>query len=175
MGAYNRQIVYRSNALAGWPYGRAFTYREVVDTGRGARGAIAGGALAAGAGALMAGMSNGWTRRLLDRVLPKPGEGPSERTRTNGTFRIAVEAETTGGVRYSTTIGAKHDPGYDGTAIMLGEAALVLAADTDLGPAGVVTPMVALGTRLPQCLVDQGFTVTTQTRDASAPSDADRS
>lgn len=162
MGAYNGQIVHRSNALAGWPYGREFTYREVVDTGRGPAGAVSAGALTVGLGALMAGMGNKVTRSLLDRVLPAPGQGPSDRQRQSGRFRVEVRADTTSGARYATTVAARHDPGYDGTAVMLGESALALAAGDDLGDAGVVTPMVALGSCLPQRLRDRGFTVASE-------------
>ncbi|MDN5764057.1 MAG: saccharopine dehydrogenase NADP-binding domain-containing protein [Microlunatus sp.] len=162
MGSYNRQIVHRSNAIAGWPYGREFGYGEVVATGRGPRGAVIAAGIAVGTGALMAGMSFGPTRNLLDRVLPKPGQGPNDRTRSNGTFTVAVDADTVSGARYRTTIAADHDPGYDATAVMLGESAIALASETDLGAAGVVTPMVALGSSLPQRLRDRGFTVVTE-------------
>ncbi len=162
MGGYNGQIVHRSNALADWPYGREFTYSEVVDTGRGPVGAVTAGAITVGLGALMAGMANKTTRSLLDRVLPAPGQGPDERRRQAGRFRIEVRADTVSGARYRTTVAADHDPGYDGTAVMLGESALALAQGEDLGAAGVVTPMVALGGCLPQRLRDQGFTVATE-------------
>jgi short subunit dehydrogenase-like uncharacterized protein len=102
------------------------------------------------------------TRSLLDRVLPKPGEGPDERRRSRGAFRVEVHAETTGGARYRTTIGADHDPGYDGTAVMFGESALSLVSGSELGPPGAGTPMVALGATLPQRLRDHDFTVSTE-------------
>ena len=165
MGGYNGQIVHRSNALADWPYGREFTYREVVDTGRGPVGAVTAGAITVGLGALMAGMANTTTRSLLDRVLPAPGQGPDERRRKSGRFRVEVRADTVSGARYRTTIAADHDPGYDGTAVMLGESALALAQGSELGRAGVVTPMVALGSCLPQRLRDRGFTVATERLD----------
>lgn len=164
MGAYNGQIVHRSNALSGWPYGRELTYREVVDTGRGPRGAVTAAGIVIGAGALMRGMSIPPIRSLLDRVLPKPGEGPDDRQRSRGAFRVEVRAETTSGALYSTAVGAELDPGYDGTAVMLGESALSLACDSGLGPPGVDTPMVALAATLPQRLRDQGFTVFTERR-----------
>jgi short subunit dehydrogenase-like uncharacterized protein len=166
MGAYNGQIVHRSNALSGWPYGRELTYREVVDTGRGPKGAAAAAGIVVGIGALVGAMSISATRSLLDRVLPKPGQGPDDRQRGRGTFRVEVRAQTTGGARYATTIGADLDPGYDGTAVMLGESAISLAADDELGPPGVTTPMVALGTTLPQRLRDRGFTVATERLDS---------
>jgi short subunit dehydrogenase-like uncharacterized protein len=162
MGAYNRQIVYRSNFLGDWSYGRELGYREVVETGRGLRGAVAASALVVGMAALMGGMTFAPARFLLDRLLPKPGEGPDERRRHNGSFRIAVDAETARGARFRTTVGADLDPGYDGTAVMLGQSALSLAAGSDVGPAGVVTPMVALGSCLPERLRDHGFTITTE-------------
>jgi len=162
MGAYNGQIVHRSNALSHWAYGRELTYREVVDTGGGPRGAVTAAGIVVGAGALMRGMSIPVTRSLLDRVLPKPGQGPDERQRSRGAFRIEVRAETASGARYCTTVGADLDPGYDGTAVMLGESALSLAGDSGLGPPGVDTPMVALGATLPQRLRDHDFTVSTE-------------
>ena len=162
MGAYNGQIVHRSNALAGWPYGRELSYREVVDTGRGPKGAVTAAGIVAGIGALMGAMSISPTRSLLDRLLPKPGQGPDERQRRRGAFRVEVHAETTSGARYGTTIGADLDPGYDGTAVMLGESALSLVGDSELGPPGADTPMVALGATLPQRLRDRGFTVATE-------------
>lgn len=161
MGPYNRQIVQRSNALTDWSYGRGFSYREVVDTGRGPRGAAAATAVALGTGGLMAGLALPPTRWLLDKVLPEPGEGPTAEQRARGRFRVAVEGVTADGRRYRTVVGAKHDPGYDGTAVMLGESGLALAAADRLGPAGVVTPMVALGDVLPDRLRTQGFEVST--------------
>jgi short subunit dehydrogenase-like uncharacterized protein len=161
MGGYNGQIVHRSNSLTGWPYGRELSYREVIDTGRGPRGAVVAAGIVVGAGALMRGMSIPATRALLDRVLPKPGEGPDDRRRSRGAFRIEVHADTTGGARYRTTIGADLDPGYDGTAVMLGESALALASEVGLGAPGAVTPMVALGSSLPPRLRDRGFMIAT--------------
>ena len=52
------------------------------------------------------------TRALLDRVLPKPGEGPGDDTQATGRFRMEVTAEATNGRRYRTTVG----PTTPGTA-----------------------------------------------------------
>ena len=123
---------------------------------------MAAAGIVVGAGALMRGMSIPATRALLDRVLPKPGQGPDDRQRSRGAFRVEVHAETTGGARYRTTIGADLDPGYDGTAVMLGESALSLAGESGLGPPGADTPMVALGATLPQRLRDHDFMVSTE-------------
>jgi short subunit dehydrogenase-like uncharacterized protein len=161
MGAFNRQIVQRSNALAGGAYGAGFRYREVVDGGHGPRGAARAALVAGGSAALAAGMWFAPTRSLLDKVLPEPGAGPSERTLQRGRFRVEVVANTTSGARYRTAVGADKDPGYYGTAVMLGESGLALVLDRLPEAAGVLTPMVALGEALAVRLRRQDFVVET--------------
>ena len=162
MGPFNRQVVLRSDSLAGGAYGPEFSYREVVDTGRGPLGAVAAAALAGGTSALMAGLWFAPSRALLDRVLPAPGTGPSERTLQGGRFALEIEAGTTSGARYRTTVSAPLDPGYRGTAVMLGEAGLSLALDELTGPSGVLTPMVALGSSLAARLRRHDFVLETE-------------
>jgi short subunit dehydrogenase-like uncharacterized protein len=162
MASFNTRIVRRSNALTGWRYGRGFRYREVMGVGRSPAAPLLAGAVAAGVGGLLAGMALPPTRFVLDRVLPKPGQGPSEKARENGYFRIRVTASTTSGARYRTTVAAKGDPGYAATAVMLGEAGLALALD-DLPPAaGVLTPATGIGLPLVDRLRAAGFTMTTE-------------
>lgn len=162
LGGFNRQIVLRSNALAGWPYGPDFGYREVLDTGSGPVAAITAAGIWAGFGLLVGGMALAPTRRVLDAVLPDPGEGPKAATLDRGRFTVEVDAITETGARYRTHISAGLDPGYRGTAVMLGEAALSLATDPDLPDrAGVLTPMIALGEALAIRLRDRGFLVVT--------------
>ncbi|MCW2805406.1 MAG: hypothetical protein QOF52_1527 [Propionibacteriaceae bacterium] len=166
MGGFNRQIVLRSNDISGGSYGAAFRYREVVDAGPGPRGALTAAAIAAATTGVMAGMYLAPTRRLLDAVLPDPGEGPSERTRRRGRFLVEVVADTSTGARYRTRIGAQRDPGYGATAVMLGESALSLANDANVaGRAGVLTPMSALGEALAVRLRANQFTVSVSTAD----------
>lgn len=97
MGPFNTRIVRRSNALTGWSYGRSFRYRETMPAGKGPVGALTAGAMGAGQGALMAGMALAPTRRLLDRVLPKPGTGPSAEARRKGHFRSDIYTTTSWG------------------------------------------------------------------------------
>src|SRR5699024_5293558 len=101
----------------------------------------------AGMGVLVAGLSFGPTRWLLDRVLPAPGAGPSRRTRERGHFCIDTFAATESGRRYRARFAAAGDPGYAATAVMLGEAALALASDGERLPvrAGVLTPATGIG------------------------------
>jgi short subunit dehydrogenase-like uncharacterized protein len=162
MASYNTRIVRRSNALTDWSYGREFRYDEVMDTGRGPRGAVMAGLTTAGLAGLFTGMSFGPTRSLLDKVLPEPGEGPSEESMAKGRFVMEIVTTTTTGAQFRTTVAADYDPGYSGTAVMLGQSGLSLALD-DLGDrAGVLTPSTALGQHLVRRLEDFGFTFTTR-------------
>ncbi|MCD2197154.1 saccharopine dehydrogenase NADP-binding domain-containing protein [Actinomycetospora endophytica] len=147
MASYNTRIVRRSNAIAGYAYGKGLRYGEVMATGSGPAGALTAGAVAAGLGALLAGFATPGARQLLDRVLPKPGEGPSEQTQAKGWFRHDLDATTTTGARYTGRISASGDPGYAATAVMLGESVLCLALDGDRLPdrAGSLTPATAMG------------------------------
>lgn len=159
MGSYNEPLVRRSNALQDWAYGRGFRYREVQDTGRKPQSAIVAGALAVAVPALVAGLAAKPTRLVLDRLLPKPGDGPSEKSRAAGRFAMQIHATTTDQRRVVTTVGAPYDPGYDGTAVMIGQAALALAFDTDRLPdaAGVLTPATGIGQPLVDRLQRNGF------------------
>lgn len=161
MGRFNSAVVRRSNALLDGAYGADFRYQEVHDTGRGFRGALRGATTLAALGVVSTGLAHGPTRAVLDRVLPAPGEGPSERTLREGRFRFEVEAATERGAVYRTTVAADADPGYGGTAIMLGQAALALAAGEGTGRTGVLTPATALGDALVDRLRAHGFTFAT--------------
>ena len=160
MGPYNTQIVQRTNFLTGWSYGSGMRYREVVDAGRGWGGRVAAADMAVGQAAFVGAMGVPLLRTVLDRVLPEPGQGPSERTRANGRFSIDIDVMPTDGPPVRTIFAADHDPGYDGTAVMLGESALGLAVDALPERAGVLTPMTALGPVLADRLRAQGFTIT---------------
>ena len=90
MASYNTRIVRRSNALTNWSYGRDFRYDEVMDTGRGPGGAVKAGLTTAVLGGVFTGMSFGPSRQVLDRVLPKPGEGPSEERMAGGRLVLQI-------------------------------------------------------------------------------------
>jgi short subunit dehydrogenase-like uncharacterized protein len=162
MAAFNTRIVARTAALLG--YGTAFRYSEHVDFGPGVLGAVGASAATAGLAAVLGGLSFAPTRALLDRVLPSPGAGPSEATMAAGLFRVDVTVEASNGRRYRTTVGAPYDPGYRGTAIMFGQAALSLAEDGDRLPAaaGVLTPASGIGLPLVDRLRHHGFTIDTE-------------
>ncbi|MGV8846351.1 saccharopine dehydrogenase family protein [Tessaracoccus sp.] len=159
MASFNTRIVRLSNTLTDWSYGREFRYREVTDFGSGPVAALKAGGMALGLGAVLTALAFRPARALLDRVLPQPGDGPDAEQRSRGRFRLQIRTTTTTGARYLTTVGADHDPGYNGTAIMLGESALSLALDIDRLPqrSGVLTPATALGIVLVERLRAHGF------------------
>jgi short subunit dehydrogenase-like uncharacterized protein len=161
MASYNTRIVRRSNALQNWAYGRGFRYREEVAFGRSLTAPVLAGAMTAGLGAVAAGMVFKPTRVLLDKVLPAPGQGPSEATRERGRFKLAIDTRTSTGARYVASVAAKGDPGYAATSVMLGETALTLVGDDETLPkaAGVLTPATALGEALASRLRAAGFTL----------------
>ncbi len=160
MAAINTRVVRRSNALQEWAYGRRFRYRETTAMGRGVGGRAKGFAMAGGAGALIGAMTFGPTRALLDKFLPKPGEGPSAEAREKGFFKIETHGRTPAGERYVARISAQGDPGYKATAVMFGEAALCLALDRERLPdrAGVLTPATAMDGALVERLRAAGHT-----------------
>jgi short subunit dehydrogenase-like uncharacterized protein len=161
MSSFNTRIVRRSNALLDDAYGPHFRYREALNVGR-RRGVSTAAAAAVAVGTLgfMGLMALAPTRRLLDRVLPKPGTGPSAEAREKGFFITDTYTQTTTGARYRLEIRAQGDPGYRATATMLGEAAITLASCRDELPdrAGVLTPAVAFGDVLVDRLRKAGMT-----------------
>jgi short subunit dehydrogenase-like uncharacterized protein len=163
MAGVNTRVVRRSNALLDWDYGRQFRYREAM----GFRGVTAPAKAAGVVGALaafMGAMAFPPTRAVAERLLPDPGNGPSEETRRNGFFRVEIHTTTPSGARFVCHVAAKGDPGYQATSVMLGEAALALALDELPAAGGVLTPATGIGMPLVDRLRAQQFTFSTERR-----------
>ncbi|HSG97142.1 MAG TPA: saccharopine dehydrogenase NADP-binding domain-containing protein [Woeseiaceae bacterium] len=149
MAGVNTRVVRRSHALAGYPWGTDFRYREAVMTGTGAGGWLKGNMMAVALGALATGIYFRPTRHLLRRfVLPKPGEGPDEKAREAGFFNLMQVGKLPDGEIIRTRITGDRDPGYGSTSKMLAEAAVCLAKDKLASPGGVLTPAFAMGDHL---------------------------
>lgn len=167
MGATNSRIVRRSNALLDWAYGRSFRYSENMSVGSSVVAPVAA-ALGTAANAAVLGLGSRYfdklPRSLVERVLPKPGTGPSERARENGHYTVETYTTTTSGARYRATMSQQGDPGYKATSVLLGECGLALALDRDdlSDLRGVLTPATALGDALLARLPGAGVTLKTE-------------
>ncbi len=164
MAAVNTRIVHRSNALLGHPYGRDFSYIESIRTGKGVRAAVSAGAVAGGMLGFQGLLTRSTARKLLQRVLPKPGEGPSPEQRAGSFFSVDFigHVQTAEGPRkVQSKFAANGDPGYGETAKMVGESALCLALDASQlsSTGGVLTPAYAMGKQLVQRLQAAAFTI----------------
>jgi short subunit dehydrogenase-like uncharacterized protein len=149
MAGVNTRVVRRSNALAGYLYGRDFRYREATLTGRGVSGWLKGTVMTLALGALVLGISMSPTRKLLQRfVLPKPGEGPNRELQQTGFFNLMQIGKLPDGTVLRTRITGDQDPGYGSTSKMLAESAVCLAKDELDARGGVLTPASAMGGQL---------------------------
>jgi len=144
MAAVNTRVVRRGHALAGFPWGPDFVYREVMSTPGGVGGLFRAVGTTAVLGALMFAMSRKSLRNQIARRAPKPGEGPSPEVRERGHWKVRLVAEGEQGDSLVYIVSDRGDPGYASTSRMLGEAALCLARDPLSSPGGVQTPSVAM-------------------------------
>lgn len=128
MAPINERMVLRSNAIA--PYHQDFRYNEAIVTGAGFLGAFAAKTLAA-AGRIgkFALRFPSLIRFLENRVLPKPGEGPSAKVQAEGCFDLRFYGTTSSGKTVTVKVTGQGDPGYASTAKMLSQAAVSLAMD----------------------------------------------
>lgn len=149
MAACNTRIVRRTNAVLGYPYGREFRYDEGIATGPGAKGFAIASGISAGTLGMIAGMTVPPLRKLTERFLPKPGEGPTREQRETGFFVYELVG-TRGADKIRVRVSADRDPGYGATSKMLGQSALCLALDAERLPVqgGSWTPASAMGTAL---------------------------
>lgn len=154
MQGIDTRIVNRSNAVQGWLYGREFLYSERMRAPNPLVALLF--TLMLPFGSLLCYLP--FTRNILKRFLPQPGEGPDEQAMATGFMKIKLwgrgrdsagkERVLRGGV---TAVNG--DPGYLQTAKMVSEAALCLLRDAEACPCnyGVLTPSAALG----QPLIDR--------------------
>jgi len=146
MAAVNTRVVHRSHALLGRPWGPGFRYEEAMAMGDGPLGAAKATGLSAGLAGGMGLAALRPTRRVLQRVLPKPGEGPSSAAQEAGHFELQFHGTTADDRTIRTRVTGDRDPGYGSTARMLGETAVALAElDSDDPVGGFWTPSTVLG------------------------------
>ena len=150
MGPVNTRVVRRSNELLGNAYGNDFRYDEGTLLNEGAIGMMGAAAMSMGTTLMNSLTSLSPTRGLMQRFLPKPGEGPDKETIESGFFHVELLAKHPSDSRKNLRAAVKgdKDPGYGSTAKMLSESAVCLAQDElDCG-GGIWTPASAMGTHL---------------------------
>jgi len=142
MALINTRNVHRSNMLMGFPYGKDFTYDEMVLTGDGERGE-------ANAKKVMAA-----NNEKTGPNARKPGEGPSKEERESGLYDLLYVAVGPDGREVRAAVKGDRDPGYGSTSKMISECAICLLRDTPDVPAGFWTPGAAMQHKLIRRLVD---------------------
>jgi short subunit dehydrogenase-like uncharacterized protein len=145
MATVNTRIVRRSNALLNYPYGRNFRYSEstIVGTGLGAR--FRAMLMSLSLRTFIIASAIPLTRNIVQRFLPKPGEGPSRDARENGYFNLLLVGRLASGELLKLRVKGDKDPGYGSTSQMLAETAVCLASGECAVPGGFWTPSSALG------------------------------
>ena len=148
MAAINTKIVRRSNALSGYLYGKDFMYEEATIFGKGLKGRVKGYISVIPLALLMSAKPGSFLKRIIDIILPKPGQGPDKKNREQGfyKFRFYIKLEDQSNA-FGKVIGDM-DPGYGSTSKMLGETAVCLAKDSLPNSSGVLTPSIAMGDAL---------------------------
>lgn len=156
MGAINTRIVHRSNALQNARYGKEFTYDEAMMTGRGTKGRLAAYGITGALGGFFTASAIRPTRWLVEKFVPKPGEGPSPEAQENGFYDLRFIGKTADGKTIKTKVTGDRDPGYGSTGKMLGEAGMCLAFDVDADKqGGFWTPASLLDGRLHERLTSK--------------------
>jgi short subunit dehydrogenase-like uncharacterized protein len=160
----NVLIVHRSNALLDYAYGRNFSYREALPTGKGARGAAMSLLLSASVLGLRLALRWASVRDVLRRTAPKSGEGPPLALRNRSFFAHELYGAMPG-KRLRARVVGPGDPGYGESAKMLAESALSLALDADKlrSGGGVLTAASALGVHLIERLRAAGISISAWT------------
>ena len=146
MAGINTKIVRRSHALIDFKYGSDFSYDEATLSGKGVLGQVKG-YLSLIPIFLATRKKGSFIKNIVDYILPKSGEGPSENTRISGYYNLRFYLTQQNKIYLSKVIGDM-DPGYGSTSKMLAESAVCLALDKTPETYGILTPSVALGDSL---------------------------
>ncbi len=148
MAGINTKVVRRSNALGNYPYGKSFRYDEAVMSGDGIKGRLKGISAAMSLGLLFMAKPGSLAKKVVDRIMPKPGEGPNEAKREAGFYNLKFYTTLDDGTTFVGKVTGDRDPGYGSTCKILAESAICLAKDQTPDVAGVLTPSIAMGDAL---------------------------
>ncbi len=164
MAGINTRVVRRSHALLGYPWGSQFRYDEAILTGDGPSGFAKAVLVSGGTGLMNKVAGIEVFRKMLARVVPAPGEGPSVADMENGFFEIELRASSPQDPKKDLTavVTGDRDHGYGATSKMIAETAVCLAVDDLESAGGFLTPASAMGGMLISRLAEKagmGFTL----------------
>ena len=148
MAGINTKVVRRSNALAGYPYGRDFRYDEAMMGGKGITGRLTSLAATGAIGIVMMAKPGSLFKKGIDALFPDPGEGPNQKQREEGYYNLRFYTTLADGSVAQGKVTGDMDPGYGSTSKMLAECAISLAQDSLPDTYGVLTPATAMGDHL---------------------------
>jgi short subunit dehydrogenase-like uncharacterized protein len=150
MASINTKNVHRTNALAKYPYGKDFTYSEMMLTGGGPKGKQRAKAAQSASNMQRTLLGFAPTRAFLTSfVLPKPGQGPDLEARETGMYDVLYVGAAADGRSLRASVYGDKDPGYGSTSKMISEAALTLNdTSRETTPGGIWTPAAAMGDAL---------------------------
>ena len=152
MAPINSAVVRRSHALfadVGEGYEDQFSYREKMLAPR-RLGRLTAHAVTLGSVGFMQALNFEFGRKVVKRLAPAPGEGPSDEVINGGYFRCTLLGASRSGHRRRLDLDFAGDPGNKATVTFLAEAALTLLEDREQLPGGaeyggILTPATALG------------------------------
>lgn len=155
MGSINTRVVRRTQALLG----SEFDYQEYSSFKKPSTARVA----SVGGRVFESILGSGMGRRLLRPLLPKPGDGPSQKVMDGGFFETTFIARAKSGEVVRAVLQGQGDPGNRITVKCLCESAFVLAMTDEpsrrppAGRGGVLTPVTALGDHLVPRLAAAGI------------------
>jgi short subunit dehydrogenase-like uncharacterized protein len=151
MGAINTRVVRRTQALLG----ASFEYQEYAQFQKSsvARMVSIGGTVFESI------LGSGFGRWMIKPLIPRPGEGPSEKTMNEASIECEFVGWAKSGASVRGTLKGKGDAGNRITVKCLCESAFVLA-EAEAGRGGVLTPVTGLGDPLIDRLNAAGITFT---------------
>ena len=145
MATINTRVVHRSHSLLKQAWGKDFLYNEAVATGKGLKGWVGAQGVTISLAAIMTLSRLTLTRSALKKLLPKPGEGPSQKLQDTGFYDLHFFGQTDDHQKIHTKVTGDRDPGYGSTAKIFAEAGICLTKESSSLQGGFSTPAVALG------------------------------
>jgi short subunit dehydrogenase-like uncharacterized protein len=144
MAGINTKVVRRSNALMNYAYGKDFRYDEAMMF----KSRFKAIGVAMTLGIVFLGKPGSFYKKIINRFLPDPGEGPSKAEREAGFYKFHLYTTLSDDSKVLGIVTGDKDPGYGSTCKMLAESAICLAQDELSDISGVLTPSTAMSDKL---------------------------